>query len=386
MIPVEKLRSTLYWLLLLQCCVISVSIAAASACLALSLLVLLIIVTKERRWDSYRTSLDVAFLAYIVIEFITAFTSEHQTDALKNAKRLLLISIVYGVFISFDERKKIERAVMILVGTVSVLSYFEVIFSLREGADRLTVFQHYMTTGGLKMIVSLLAIPFMLSKETATKNRMYFGFALAPVLVALLLTNTRSAWLGFLAGMIVMSALYYRKLFAAILLLVVLFFQFAPQHQIDRARSIVDITHPNNVGRLAMWSTGLRMWQDKPILGYGDIDLYTTYSRYRTPGIDEPAGHLHNNFIHLLVTIGTIGFCVVMFLFARIIIGHYTIFASAIGDPLVRNISLGGISIFTGFLVNGLFEWNFGDHEIMVFIWFSVGLVLAVGKVSGRQK
>jgi O-antigen ligase len=126
-----------------------------------------------------------------------------------------------------------------------------------------------------------------------------------------------------------------------------------------------------------MWTTGLQMWKDKPLLGFGDIDLYKSYSQYRTPGIEEPAGHLHNNYIHLLVTLGAVGLLVVMSLFALIIGIEYAIFRKFRNDPAIRNIALGGLAVFIGFLVNGLFEWNFGDHEIMVFIWFSVGLVLA---------
>ncbi|MBI2429865.1 MAG: O-antigen ligase family protein, partial [Ignavibacteriales bacterium] len=164
--------------------------------------------------------------------------------------------------------------------------------------------------------------------------------------------------------------------------LIVFFFLLAPQNQIDRAKSIVDIEHTNNVGRVKMWTTGIEMWKDKPVFGFGDIDLYKSYSRYRTPGIDEPAGHLHNIYIHLLVTLGTPGFGVVMFLFYKIQRTQYLVFIRNRNDALARNIALGASAIFSGFLINGLFEWNFGDHEIMVFIWFIIGLCLAASDLS----
>jgi hypothetical protein len=37
-----------------------------------------------------------------------------------------------------------------------------------------------------------------------------------------------------------------------------------------------------------------------------------------------------------------------------------------------------------GFHVNGLFEWNFGDSEIIMLIWATVGMALAAEKPGIR--
>lgn len=373
----EKLHQLLFWLLLLQCCVISISIAAASLLLAFSLMTILALVIIRKRWIVPSTPLDAAFIAYIIIEIVTALLSVNQMDAFKNMKRLLLIPIVYGVLASFNNREKILTAVRFIAITVSILSLVEIVLYVHDGNSRLFVFQHYMTTGGLKMIVALMIIPFVLSPELKVRERSLFGISLLPIVLALVLTNTRSAWLGFIAGILVMSFVQYRKLLYVLIAAIILFFLVAPQNQIDRAKSIVDPTHPNNIGRIMMWKTGLTMWQDRPVFGFGDIDLYETYSTYRTPGIDEPAGHLHNIYIHLLVTLGAAGFLVVMFLFYKIVkVELHTVIHNK-NDAIVRSVSLGSLAVFSGFLINGIFEWNFGDHEIMVFVWFTVGLCLA---------
>ena len=353
--------------------------------LSLIIVCIIILFSIEKKWILPHTAIDIAFFAYCVIEFVTSINSAQQFDAFKNSKRFLLILIVYSVIISFDTKEKVIKAVQYLSGTVALLSIVEIIFYLLQSEERLYLFQHYMTTGGLKMIVSLIVLPFVLSADTGKKERLFFLAAFVPTLIALVLTNTRSAWLGLVFGVIVMSALYYRKLFVLLVIAIILFFQFAPTHQTDRAKSIVDISNSTNVGRFNMWSTGIRMWKDKPILGFGDIDLYKTYLTYRTPTGDEPAGHLHNNYVHLLVTIGAAGLIIVLFLFFVILKTEYKIFSTNTSDQLIRNISLGAISVFSGFMVNGIFEWNFGDYEIMVFVWFTVGLCLAVEKVAGKK-
>ncbi len=385
MISAEKIKLYLYWFLVLQVCLISISVAASSILLSLIIFSILLLFLIEKKWILPRTAIDIAFLAYCAIEFITAINSVEQFDALKNSKRLLLILIVYGVIISFDTREKILKTVQYLFGTVAFLSLAEIYLYFIHGAERLYLFQHYMTTGGIKMIVSLLLLPFILSNDIKTKERLFFLIMFIPTLTALVLTNTRSAWLGLVVGVIVMSVLYYRKLFGILIAAIILFLQFGPSHQTDRAKSIVDFSNSTNVGRFNMWETGIRMWKDKPILGFGDIDLYDAYVTYRTPTGDEPAGHLHNNYVHLLVTLGGAGLLTVLFLFFMILRTEFGIFSAYKMDPLIRNISLGAISVFSGFMVNGIFEWNFGDHEIMVLVWFTVGLCLAVERMAVKK-
>jgi O-antigen ligase len=386
MITAETLKTYLYWFVVLQVCVISVSIAASSLLLGLIVLSLVVLAVKARRWPVPQTPIDVAVIAYIAVEFITALNSDHQLDALKNAKRLLLISMVYAVIVSFDTQEKVRRAVKILAAAVALLSIAEIFLYYFRGTERLYVFQHYMTTGGLKMIVALILIPFIIAPGTGKKERIFSIAVFLPTITALVLTNTRSAWLGLVFGIMVISLLRYRSLFFILIAAVILFFQFGPEQQVERARSIVDLSNPTNVGRLNMWSTGLRMWQDRPLLGFGDIDLYQTYLTYRTPTGDEPAGHLHNNYIHLLVTTGLLGLSVVMFLFYKIVQTEYRVFADAKGDERTQTVALGAIAVFCGFLVNGLFEWNFGDHEIMIFVWFTVGLCLSAGQTRTGER
>ncbi|MDD8017347.1 MAG: O-antigen ligase family protein, partial [Bacteroidota bacterium] len=160
---------------------------------------------------------------------------------------------------------------------------------------------------------------------------------------------------------------------------------FAPEHQLERAKSIVDLSQPSNYGRLNMWTTGFQIWKDYPILGTGDIDLHVLYEQYKKPDDQEFGGHLHNNFVHLLVTLGAVGFCVVMALWGKILHVAYSIFKKNRTDVFIKNIALGSLAVFVGFMVNGIFEWNFGDHEIMVFVWFSVGLGLAANFVKEKE-
>jgi hypothetical protein len=45
---------------------------------------------------------------------------------------------------------------------------------------------------------------------------------------------------------------------------------------------------------------------------------------------------------------------------------------------------MGSLACFASFTGAGLTEFNFGDHEIITMVWFSVGLSFVVAKVSNN--
>ena len=369
----------------LQLVALSFSIALASMSLGVMALLALFWWIHERRNIWQPTPLDYFFLAYVGIELLTSATAIYPSQAFFNAKRLLLIANLYIVLAVFDSRKKIAIVLGALIVCTAIQSVAEIIYYFMKNENRLYIFQHYMTTGGIKMIVSLLTVPIMLQSGIPRKWRVTALACFIPILIALVLTDTRSSWLGFIAGAGVIAILKEKKLILVLAALIAAFFLFAPQKNIDRAKSVIDLNHPSNAGRLTMWSTGLKIFADHPWLGVGDSDLYEIYSGYRTPDVNEPAGHLHNNYIMLLVTLGIFGFAIVMTIFGRTLLAEYRIFRAFSSDPLVGPVTLGALGVLCGFLVNGFFEWNFGSHQIMVLVWSSIGLVFAAERVGRTE-
>jgi O-antigen ligase len=101
--------------------------------------------------------------------------------------------------------------------------------------------------------------------------------------------------------------------------------------------------------------------------------LYVTYI---VPIDAAEGGHLHNNFMTLLVTIGFVGFAATMAIFVKIVQLDLRAARRTRGHWLYGSVTAGCLAAFIAFQINGLFEWNFGDHEIAVLLWFTVGLVL----------
>lgn len=141
-----------------------------------------------------------------------------------------------------------------------------------------------------------------------------------------------------------------------------------------RLASIFDPHLRSNFVRLSLWKAGWEMFLDHPLFGVGDIDLAELYIKYKSPYAKEIQGHLHNNYMHILAILGLTGFVVIMWLLGKIFVVHIKIYESFKDKEFLGSLALGSAGCFVSFLVSGLTEWNFGDHEIITMIWFITGL------------
>lgn len=145
----------------------------------------------------------------------------------------------------------------------------------------------------------------------------------------------------------------------------------------SRLVGIFDLYHPSNFTRISLWRAGIKIFKDHPVFGVGDIDLAELYKHYKEPYHKEIQGHLHNNFFHILATLGLFGLLAVVFLFYKIIDIDVKIYKQMKDKAFASSYALGTLAAFCGFIISGLTELNFWDHEIATLIWFTLGLNIA---------
>jgi O-antigen ligase len=197
--------------------------------------------------------------------------------------------------------------------------------------------------------------------------------------------------LAFAAGSVVMGVAWDRRVLVGLAVIAVLFALFAPSDFRSRALSVFELQHAgpvapdsvttaaeSNSSRIQMVKTGWKMFLDRPVFGWGDIGLRPYYVTYVTPLTSGEGGHLHNNFMEALVTLGVPGFCAVLWLFYRMFAVIRRSGRGAPKDSFRGALAAGLLAAYAGFHVLGLFEYNFGDHEVMVLVWFLTGLAVAV--------
>ena len=146
----------------------------------------------------------------------------------------------------------------------------------------------------------------------------------------------------------------------------------------SRVFSIWDPYLPANFARFSLWKAGWKIFLDHPVFGVGDIDLAFLYKQYKSKYEKEIQGHMHNNFVHMLVTLGIFGFLAFCYLLYKLFIIDLGIFKEMKTIPFVSSYALGAIAALSTVIIAGLTEMNFFDHEIMTLLWFTFGLNIAV--------
>jgi O-antigen ligase len=108
------------------------------------------------------------------------------------------------------------------------------------------------------------------------------------------------------------------------------------------------------------------------------------YLQYRTAGSTEVVGHLHNVYVQIAASMGVIGLAAFAWLYASLLraasvglaFGRETR-ARLRAEGMSAGVRLGVTAGLLGFLAAGLFEWNFGDEELLYLLYTLVGIAWA---------
>lgn len=149
----------------------------------------------------------------------------------------------------------------------------------------------------------------------------------------------------------------------------------------SRFSSILDPYHSSNIERINQIKVGFKIFKDYPIFGIGNIDLNEVYKRYREGTDKYSYGHLHNNYLHMLAILGILGFIIFIAILVQTFFIHLKSYRLSEKNEFYRSVSSGLFAAFIGICVSGLFEYNFGDHEIVTMFWLLAGLNLSIQKL-----
>jgi O-antigen ligase len=128
-------------------------------------------------------------------------------------------------------------------------------------------------------------------------------------------------------------------------------------------------------GRLELFVAGVQMIKDHPLFGVGPQRISSEFPRYYR-GYDLANahfyyGHLENNVLQIAAERGLP--CLAAFLW--FIIELYSSLARMLKTARdTRWAPLAALSALTGFIVAGLFSYNFGDSEVLLLLLFIVSL------------
>jgi O-antigen ligase len=216
-------------------------------------------------------------------------------------------------------------------------------------------------------LAALGAAVSLSGSAAAREGRAALPLVVVPVAAwALLVSQTRSAWIGALVGLAVLCLLRAPRFVwlvaagtAAVLVL-------RPAGIVGR----LTLGDASTSDRIYMWQAGLDMVIDKPVFGQGPGMVLAVYPRYRWPEATHPMQpHLHDNFLQVAAERGVPG---LLFFFWWAV----AVFAAAIREA--RRAAAGppgpgwpagaALAALAAVFVAGLFEYNLGDSEVLLLV------------------
>lgn len=244
----------------------------------------------------------------------------------------------------------------VFLSTYGLVQYFAL--GQRDLEHRITATAaHVMTYSGLLTALALFFLVLALDQ----KKRLWVAAASLSS-IALVLTFTRGAWIGWLTGAAAFVVLRRPRWVPIAVPALLLLLIISPLSIFGRFISSFDVSHPSNLDRLRMLEAGVEIIRDQPLAGVGPSQVKENYPLYRAadaPRFKVP--HLHNNLVQLWAERGFLAPLAYLMLVATFI--HLCFVARRRGHATYAD---AGIAVAVGLAVAGLFEFNFGDSEVLL--------------------
>jgi O-antigen ligase len=420
---------------------IPVSIFAAEILLALAAAVYAArLARRETRFC--RTSADTPIAAFAVWSMLSASFATDPARSHEDAKKLVLFALFYVALDLARRDDTRERLVDALLAGGLALAAYTVAQHHLLGFDELDrrphgFIGHYMSAAGVTMGVLLVAAARLVcgaverprwrdvwlvatvlagvaavtaaaargSGTLATRLFVAALVALAaavalargegvrraagalPLAVvplaawALVVSQTRGAWLGALVGLAVLAAARAPRLLLPVAAAVVLLLVLHPAGLKDR----LTLHDASSVDRYYMWQAGLDMVIDRPVFGQGPGMIIVAYPRYRWPEAPNPqAPHLHDNVLQIAAERGVPGLVFFLWWLAAAVTAALAETRRARRDPgclpaAEAATSAGALGVLAAVLAAGLVEYNLGDSEVLMLVLLVTALPFAAG-------
>jgi hypothetical protein len=238
----------------------------------------------------------------------------------------------------------------------------------------------------LQLLGSLGFGMWLLWKKKFSWPSVLLLLAVASIGVAILLTVTRAVWLAFGAALLAMSLRAASKRVA--LVLVVLGLLAAPVAlkllQQTRGIPLLRTTEPSTSYRLTIWREGIDLLLSRPRHWLVGIGMDSIKNRWRAwelfQGGRLPLGHMHSTPIQIALERGLPALGCFLWWFTTVLVLLWKLTGREVRAPdqLTAGISLGIFGATVGFLLSSLVHYNFGDSEVIMIIYFLMGLAVVI--------
>lgn len=333
--------------------------------------------------QAWRAPFMVPILVFVFVSFVSGLAAgglKEGLSSLDTARGFVTYPVLYLVL---DNQKVITRGFYgwLIVGAIGgIMGLIEGVFNYHP----FTTYQYLQATGFLKnpmtyagimqltsfMAAGHIAALFVNRKSTSINTLALPLVLLCANFVGLLFAAERSAWLGMMAGVLVLTLRISRKAFLLgilILSLSVVAGYFTVPVVKTRLQSASNWQADQSITlRLKVWQIALDTFKTSPVLGAGPHN-FPRIPTDAVPGESKDLNHGHSNYMHVLATLGVLG----LISFAWLVVAPFIATWRAAQEPgWPDGINLGLMAALASLMVAGIFEYNFGSGQVRLAEWF----------------
>lgn len=332
-------------------------------------------------------ALSPAVVFFAVVATASLATTFYLKVALREyrtvvAEPLLFYAMLLTTF--RDQPSRLAHAyigVGIGVAAIALLHYFLVGTVEATGGVR-RVLAIYHSPNALALFLERpLALAMVLGFVGTGRRRLALLAGTALMLIVLVLTYSRGAWLAVCAGALFAIAVgwgRWRPLAIALASLAVGAAGFLASGHIARLTSTITVSR-----RIDVWLSALAMLRDHPITGVG-LDNFLYYYRDRgyirpSAAVEPNLSHPHNLVLDWWLRIGVLGPVALFWLVATALRDGFQVWRrSPLADR--RALALGLMTTMVTGLVHGTVDNNFFLVDLAVSFWVVYGLLRLLGR------
>lgn len=404
----QRTVSTLLTLLIIALFTSMAAMELFSWSLFLTALVFFVVSTKNNGFQSTFSRLHLGpdyiiwgFWAIMALGAFIPVDDPAVTKDILSSTRWILLLYAYAFLFKTFMTPRWGRYFPLILG-LAVISTLYSIYQVGAGVDLMrpgrTLLIHgatYRANGFFSMPLSYAysmgMAGFMIAGYAMVVRSRHFRyglqlstFAFFMASVAVIISQTRGAWIALVGATLPFSLLLgkrtFLKLTGAFTALFISLISFSSDFR-DRLTSIWDLDMRSNSLRLEIWQTHWEIFKDHPIIGAGlknNVNLMHVY--YEKLGIaNGMITHAHNNFLQMLSGTGILGF-----LFYVTLIGYFLWLSFDLWKKLpeeayfYRSLALGGLAAQIYLHIGGLTEANFIDAEVNHMLWVIWAALVAI--------
>lgn len=306
-----------------------------------------------------------ALALYAGWSLVSALLSETPLASLRHTKELLLLGVpAMGAYLLCRPREP-ERAGFAVVATGAVLALWgtvQFIFGQFTPFVRIRgPLSHHLSFAGLVLLAFLACVAWSRSPDRLLRRAALL--ALAPLGLALMLNQSRSAWLGTTAGLMLLGFTRVRRVALPLMAVGVLAAALHP----GLRGNVLSLTQPledtSLRARVVMLQTGARIVVESPLFGTGPGGIEAAYARLQPDDYPLPrVGHLHCTPLQIAAERGVPALLLWLAFWAALGRGLWRM-RNPEHSILRRDMGTAAAACAAGFVVMGIFEYNFGDAE-----------------------